>query len=118
MQGLYPVWRRDTGEFVREFIQLGYRAVVTCVDGRLLAPSFAGMSIDESFLSKLPCDVDPCGENGEFHTFVHDGPSFGRPVRFSIGETVPRDGFWFCDLLPEGGPARLCAEGEAQDVER
>lgn len=100
MRGIYPVWLRDTTEFIREFIRLGFKAVVTCVDGRVLDSSFAGMLIDEDFLSKLPDGVDPCGENGEFHTFVYDGPVFKEAVRFSVGEKVERDSFWFCDLLP------------------
>ncbi len=118
MQGVYPVWGRDTGEFVREFIQLGFQAVVTCVDGRVLPTSFAGMVIDDRFLTSLPSHVDPCGENGEFHSFVFDGPNFREPVRFSIGETVPREGFWFCDLLPAEGLAGTGAERELPDVER
>jgi uncharacterized protein (TIGR00290 family) len=101
MRGVYPVWLRDTTEFIREFIGLGFKAVVTCVDGKVLDPSFAGMMIDEDFLSALPASVDPCGENGEFHTFVFDGPAFKEAVRFSVGEKVERDSFWFCDLLPE-----------------
>lgn len=101
MRGVYPVWMRDTRAFVREFIALGFRAVITCVDSKVLDESFAGMLIDESFLSKLPAHVDPCGENGEFHTFVFDGPAFGEAVRLSVGEKVLRDGFWYCDLLPE-----------------
>lgn len=101
MQGIYPVWQRDTTEFIREFIELGFKAVVSCVDSKALDQSFAGRIIDEEFLSSLPANVDPCGENGEFHTFVYDGPSFAQPVKFSIGETVSRDGFWFCDLLPQ-----------------
>lgn len=101
MRGLYPVWLRDTTEFIKEFISLGFKAVITCVDGKVLDSSFAGMMIDENFLSALPTNVDPCGENGEFHTFVFDGPSFKEAVRFSIGERVERDSFWFCDLLPE-----------------
>ena len=100
MRGVYPVWMRDTTEFIREFVNLGFKAVVTCVDGKVLDPSFAGMLIDEDFLSKLPAGVDPCGENGEFHTFVYDGPVFKEAVRFSVGEKVERDSFWFCDLLP------------------
>jgi uncharacterized protein (TIGR00290 family) len=100
MRGIYPVWQRDTTEFVREFIQLGFKAVVTCVDGRVLDPSFAGMKVDENFLSALPARVDPCGENGEFHTFVFDGPLFKEEVKFSLGERVERNSFWFCDLLP------------------
>lgn len=100
MRGLYPVWRRDTTEFIREFIGLGFKAVVTCVDGKVLDSSFAGMMLDEDFLSALPPHVDPCGENGEFHTFVFDGPNFKEAVRFSAGEKVARGSFWFCDLAP------------------
>lgn len=101
MRGLYPVGGRNTAELIREFIGLGFKAVVTCVDGKVLDSSFAGMIIDENFLSALPAHVDPCGENGEFHTFVFDGPDFKEPVRFSVGERVFRDAFWFCDLMPE-----------------
>jgi uncharacterized protein (TIGR00290 family) len=101
MHGLFPVWSRDTAIFIREFVDLGFRAVVTCVDSRILDQSFAGRFIDESFLSSLPEQVDPCGENGEFHTFVFDGPAFSSPVKFSLGETVLRESFWFKDLLPK-----------------
>ena len=101
LRGIYPVWLRDTTRFISEFIELGFKAVITCVNGEVLDPSFAGMIIDQGFLSKLPAHVDPCGENGEFHTFVYDGPNFDHPVTFSVGETVSRDGFWFCDLVPE-----------------
>lgn len=100
MRGLFPVWGRDTGIFIRQFLDLGFRAVVTCVDSKVLDQSFAGRLIDESFLSSLPSDVDPCGENGEFHSFVFDGPIFTAPVEFSLGETVLRESFWFRDLLP------------------
>src|SRR6266481_137214 len=99
--GIYPVWKRDTTEFIHEFIELGFKAAVTCVDSNALERSFAGRIIDHEFLAALPAQVDPCGENGEFHTFVYDGPNFARPVEYSIGETVSREGFWFCDLLPE-----------------
>jgi uncharacterized protein (TIGR00290 family) len=101
MRGLFPVWKRDTSAFIREFIDLNFRAVVTCVDSRVLDRSFAGRLIDESFLSTLPAQVDPCGENGEFHSFVFDGPGFSAPVKFSLGDTVLRESFWFRDLLPE-----------------
>jgi uncharacterized protein (TIGR00290 family) len=101
MRGLFPVWKRDTATLIREFLELGFKAVVTCVDSRVLDRSFAGRLIDESFLSSLPAQVDPCGENGEFHSFVFDGPIFRTPVTFSLGETVLRESFWFCDLLPE-----------------
>lgn len=100
MHGVYPIWGRDTCELIREFIALGFRTVVVCVDPAKLDPSFAGRVMDERFLEELPPGVDPCGENGEFHTFVFDGPAFRHPVRFSPGETVCRDGFWFHDLLP------------------
>ena len=99
--GIYPVWKRDTTEFIHEFIELGFKAVLTCVDSKALDQSFAGRIIDHDFLASLPAKVDPCGENGEFHTFVYDGPNFARPVEFSVGETVSRDGFWFCDLVPQ-----------------
>ena len=101
LKGIYPVWLRDTGEFIREFVALGFKAVVTCVDGQLLDSSFAGTFIDEKFLAALPAHVDPCGENGEFHTFVFDGPNFKAPVKVSLGDKVQRDRFWFRDLLPE-----------------
>jgi uncharacterized protein (TIGR00290 family) len=101
LRGIYPVWLRNTDEFIREFIELGFKAVITCVDGKVLDSSFAGSIIDRDFLSRLPAHVDPCGENGEFHTFVYDGPNFASPVEFSVGETVSRDSFWFCDLLPQ-----------------
>jgi len=101
LKGIYPVWLRDTSEFIREFISLGFKAIVTCVNGEVLSPSFAGINIDENFLLELPSHIDPCGENGEFHTFVYDGPNFKQPVKFSVGERVQREGFWFCDLLPQ-----------------
>lgn len=100
MRGLYPVWGRDTGRLIREFIALGFRTVVVCVDPAKLDPCFVGRVIDEAFIEELPAGVDPCGENGEFHTFVFDGPMFKEAVRFSPGETVCRGGFWFHDLVP------------------
>lgn len=102
MIGLYPIWKRDTSRLIREFIQLGFKTVVVCVDPAQLDPSFVGRIIDENFLSQLPPQVDPCGENGEFHTFVFDGPIFRDEVKFSFGEITCRGSFWFCDLLPEG----------------
>lgn len=100
MTGLFPVWGRDTTQFVREFIGRGFKAVIVCVDPAQLDPSFSGRLIDEHFLADLPPGADPCGENGEFHTFVFDGPNFRNPVKFSIGEILCRDSFWFCDLVP------------------
>jgi uncharacterized protein (TIGR00290 family) len=102
MTGLYPLWGRDTRQLIHEFIRLSFRTVVVCVDPAKLDPRFAGRIIDEQFLEELPKGVDPCGENGEFHTFVFDGPLFSEPVQFSLGEIVHRDSFWYCDLLPQG----------------
>ena len=101
MRGLFPIWGRDTTLLVKEFIDWGFKAVITCVDGKVLDQSFAGKIIDEAFLSSLPEGVDPCGENGEFHSFVFDGPNFAKPVKFSLGELVNRGPFWFRDLVPE-----------------
>ena len=100
LNGLYPLWGRDTHALIREFLALGFRTVVVCVDPAKLDPRFVGRVIDERFLEELPPGVDPCGENGEFHSFVFDGPLFSAPVRFTPGERVCREGFWFCDLLP------------------
>jgi uncharacterized protein (TIGR00290 family) len=101
MEALFPIWKRDTRELARDFLRLGFQAITVCVDPRVLDSSFVGRVLDESFFTDLPPGVDPCGENGEFHTFVFDGPVFRTPVRFVTGEKVLRDGFCFCDLLPE-----------------
>ncbi len=101
MRGLYPIWGRDTGRLIRDFLAQGFKTAVVCVDLRKLSPAFVGRVIDAAFLAELPDGVDPCGENGEFHTFVFDGPLFKAPVKFSFGEKVLRDGFWFSDLLPD-----------------
>ena len=101
MRGIYPVWGRDTAVFIRDFLALGFRCAVVCVDPAKLDSRFAGRVIDEQFLAELPHDIDPCGENGEFHTFVFGGPNFREAVAFSFGEIVLRDGFWFADLVPQ-----------------
>ena len=101
MQALFPIWKRDTRELAREFVRLGFRAITVCVDPRVLDASFAGRELDASFFADLPPGVDPCGENGEFHTFAFDGPEFKTPIAFRVGETILRDGFCFCDLLLE-----------------
>jgi uncharacterized protein (TIGR00290 family) len=101
MQAMFPIWKRDTRELAREFVRLGFRAIAVCVDPCALDPSFAGRELDASFFADLPPGVDPCGENGEFHTFVFDGPVFKSPIDFRVGEKVLRDEFCFCDLLPE-----------------
>jgi uncharacterized protein (TIGR00290 family) len=103
LEGLYPIWGRDTAQLIRDFLRLGFKVVVVCVDPAKLDPAFVGRTIDEAFLADLPTAVDPCGENGEFHTFVFDGPIFSAPVKFSLDEIVCRDSFWFCDLVPESG---------------
>jgi uncharacterized protein (TIGR00290 family) len=98
MSAVYPVWGRDTRWFLLDFIAAGFKAVIVCVDLARLDASFAGRVLDEALLADLPPGVDPCGENGEFHTFVFDGPNFRRPVSVEVGERVTRDGFCFCDL--------------------
>ncbi len=99
-RGLFPLWGRDTGELARQFIAAGFEAVIVCLDPRALDPSFAGRAYDERLLAALPPSVDPCGENGEFHTFVHAGPGFAQPVACEIGDVVERDAFVFCDVTP------------------
>jgi uncharacterized protein (TIGR00290 family) len=100
MQALFPIWRRDTRDLIREFHAARFRSVAVCIDSRVLDLSFAGRELDASFFADLPPGVDPCGENGEFHTFVFDGPIFSRPVGFTLGEVVQRDSFIFRDLVP------------------
>lgn len=103
LEALFPIWGRDTTQLAREFIELGFKATITCVDSQLLDGEFAGHAFDESLLAALPDSVDPCGENGEYHSFVHDGPIFAEPVAVERGEVVLRDErFYFCDLLPAG----------------
>ncbi len=102
MKGLFPLWGRDTTELARDFIRQGFKAVITCVDTEQLDRSYTGRSYDEDFLSSLPTGVDPCGENGEFHSFVYDGPIFKGSIPHTTGEIVLRDErFCFCDILPE-----------------
>ena len=98
MQGIFPLWQKETQNLARYFVEAGFKAVVVCVDPKQIDPSFCGREYDQQFLADLPEGVDPCGENGEFHTFVYDGPIFNRPIQVSRGEVVERDGFWFCDL--------------------
>ncbi|HXG66875.1 MAG TPA: diphthine--ammonia ligase [Blastocatellia bacterium] len=100
LSGIYPLWKRDTAELIRRFIALGFKAIITSVDARVLDRSFAGQILDADLLAGLPPYVDPCGENGEFHTFVFDGPLFERAIKFTTGETAMKDGHYFCDLLP------------------
>jgi uncharacterized protein (TIGR00290 family) len=96
---LFPLWGRPTAELAREMTVGGLRAQITCIDPRCLPVKLAGKEYNDDFLKALPEGVDPCGENGEFHSFAFNGPMFNRPVEFAIGETVERDGFIFTDLL-------------------
>ncbi|ROI00985.1 MULTISPECIES: diphthine--ammonia ligase [unclassified Chryseobacterium] len=116
MKAVFPLWKQNTPDLIQEFLNLGFKTIVTCVNGAYLDKSFAGRIIDHSFIKDLPENVDPCGENGEFHTFTFDGPIFKNPIPFEIGETVKKtypkpktdsgeeNGeyiFWFCDLIPQ-----------------
>jgi uncharacterized protein (TIGR00290 family) len=112
MKSVFPLWKKDTKELLKEFIVLGYKAILVCVSEEKLSKDFAGRIIDENFISDLPEQVDPCGENGEFHTFVYAGPIFTTPVKFKTGELVYKEyetkdesvkdkGFWFLDLISE-----------------
>lgn len=110
LKGVFPLWKRDTKELISEFISLGYRTIVVCAQKGL--EDFCGRVIDEHFIADLPAGIDPCGENGEFHTFVFDGPIFKSPIQFSLGEKVYKEfpkpngeegeasGYWYIDLLP------------------
>ena len=101
MEAVFPRWKRDTRTLAGEFVDRGFRARLVCVDTTQLDGSFAGRSFDRVLLADLPPDVDPCGERGEFHTFVSDGPNFRQPVKYTLGETVLREErFAYCDLLP------------------
>ena len=122
--GEFPLWKMDTTELIHDFINLGFKTIVTCVNEKYLDQSFVGRIIDESFINDLPDNVDVCGENGEFHTFCFDGPIFKNPIAFEIGEIVhkkyekpkntiasntacdvdsdePDYGFWYIDLIPK-----------------
>lgn len=111
MNGVFPIWKKPSQQLVQEFIDLGFKAVLVCVDEKHLDQSFAGRLIDESLLKDLPKGVDPCGENGEYHSFVYDGPIFQQPIEFNKGDIVyktyadpsgqkSKTGFWYCDLVP------------------
>lgn len=124
IKGVYPLWKQNTKELLKEFLELGFKAITVCVNAKLLGEEFVGRTIDEQFIKDLPQNVDPCGENGEFHTFVFDGPIFSKPIEFEIGEKVLRSytlhkneddnchqskqkqknydtSFWYCDLIPK-----------------
>ena len=114
IKAVFPLWKQDTTALIHEFLDLGFKTIVTCVNETYLDKSFAGRIIDKDFITNLPSTVDPCGENGEFHTFTFDGPIFKKPVQFEIGEIVKKTYpkpktdnnteeeeyvFWFCDLI-------------------
>ena len=114
MKAIFPLWKQNTSDLIHEFLDLGFKTIVTCVNETYLDKSFAGRIIDEDFIKDLPENIDPCGENGEFHTFTFDGPIFKNPIEFEIGDTVKKtypkpksdetseEGeyvFWFCDLI-------------------
>jgi uncharacterized protein (TIGR00290 family) len=121
LQAVFPIWKQDTTFMVNDFIAKGFRTVLCCTNDAYLGEEWAGREIDKHFLADLPAGVDPCGENGEYHTFCFAGPIFKKPVEFSIGEKVYKPleiktdsttaaqtstkGFWFCDLVPSGPDA-------------
>lgn len=121
VEGVYPLWKQDTKVLLQEFLDLGFKAITVCVNAKLLGEEFVGRVIDQEFINELPSNVDVCGENGEFHTFVFDGPIFNEPVNFKIGQKTLRSytlhddsednchqskedqkqydtSFWYCDL--------------------
>ena len=100
LTGVFPLWKQSTRTLAQRFIADGFRAVIVCVYAKVLGEAFAGRGYDASLLSDLPASVDPCGENGEFHTFVHTGPGLSDPIPFTSGRTVRRGEFFFHDLLP------------------
>ena len=132
IRAVFPLWKRDTRQLLEEFIELGFKAIIICINADILDVSFAGRIIDKEFINDLPSGVDPCGENGEFHTFCFDGPIFNKAIPFEIGEKVYREynapdndnsssdiakkkmGFWFCDLLPAVEIETLAGQGPGQ----
>lgn len=100
MKGIFPLWKKDTIALAKQFIDSGFRAILICVDTQILPKEFAGREFDSELLNDLPQHVDPCGENGEFHTFVYDGPIFHKPVKIKQGQKVLKQNrFYYCDLL-------------------
>jgi len=101
MKAIFPIWKFNTTELTNTFIDSGFKAVITCVDSNVLDKIFVGRTFDEQFLSELPSGVDPCGENGEFHSFVYDGPIFRHTIPHTTGEVILREKrFYYCDLVP------------------
>ncbi|HEY6970796.1 MAG TPA: ATP-binding protein [Candidatus Angelobacter sp.] len=102
---LFPLWRLPTDALARDMIAGGLRAKLVCIDPKKLSPEFAGRDFDEQLLRDFPAEVDPCGENGEFHSFVYGGPMFSHEIPVTVGERVQRDGFWYADLAETAGVA-------------
>lgn len=119
IKAIFPLWKRDTKALLSEFLELGFKTIIVCANSKYFGEDFVGTVIDENFINNLPEGVDPCGENGEFHTFCFDGPIFNQPIPFTIGEKVYRVyntpktdndsvcksdtekyGVWYCDLIP------------------
>lgn len=100
IEPVFPIWQQPTDELARAMIDGGVKAYLTCVDPKQCPAEFAGREFDFTLLNELPASVDPCGENGEFHTFVFDGPMFDAPIGVRVGETIERDGFVLADVLP------------------
>lgn len=111
IKGIYPLWKKESHDIMKRFIDLGFKSIVVCVNSKYLDDSFLGRELDFDFIKDLPSNVDVCGENGEFHTFVYDGPIFNTPIPFTVGEKVFKDysndkksknnhdtGFWYLDL--------------------
>ncbi len=109
MRGVFPIWKRNTTKVAHEVIQLGYKAYLSCVEPKV-GSGFVGRLYDEDLLQVLPSEIDPCGENGEFHSFVFDGPIFKRAVSVRVGEIVTRDGRYYADLLPNESVEKCTAE--------
>ncbi len=117
LKTVFPIWKRDTKTLIHEFLDLGFKTIIVCANSKYFGEDFVGTVIDKNFIENLPKDVDPCGENGEFHTFCFDGPIFTNPIPFTIGEKVYREydnpntddsicksdtyGVWYCDLIPK-----------------
>jgi uncharacterized protein (TIGR00290 family) len=100
MRGVFPLWGRDTAKLARLIVDSGFRAVICTVDPMTMDKSYCGVEFDSDFISRVPPGVDPCGENGEFHTFVYDGPIFRERINIKVGDVVRRDGFYFADISP------------------
>jgi uncharacterized protein (TIGR00290 family) len=115
MTAVFPIWKVDSRELVARFLNEQFRAVAVCIDPKRLDAGFAGRELDASFFRDLPADVDPCGENGEFHTFVFAGPIFRSPIPVLVGPVVERDSYVFCDLRPAAAAAPTRKAPDAAD---